>query len=191
MQALLARGTFVNDCNNAGRTPLFVAVSLRFNEVVMLLLDNRANPHAEVHLSLSLAAEMKAEAIVKALEEHGVAFSPFRRPRADNRGGQRLLMSLSGGEAEQMGCTARLDFPQTAPASGPESRGYAPAGFQRGMYLICSRHPATQTLIPCNHKACCRGCIKQFVEEFAPCPIRGLKFYATKQRNKGFPMSPM
>jgi ankyrin repeat protein len=129
MQALLARDTFVKDCNNAGRTPLFVAVSLRFKDIVILLLETSANPHAEVHLSLSLAAEMKAEAIFKALEEHGVAFSPFRRQRADNRGGQRLLMSLSGGEAEQMGCTARLDFPQTAPASGPESRGYPLAEF--------------------------------------------------------------
>jgi hypothetical protein len=39
---------------------------------------------------------------VEALDEHGVALSPFRRQRAVNRRGRHLFNSPSGGEAEQM-----------------------------------------------------------------------------------------
>jgi hypothetical protein len=170
MQPLLAQDAVINDSNNAGRTLLFVAVRSRFNYVFMLLAREMRGPHAEVRSSLSHAAEMKTEA----LKEHGVVLSPFRRPRTDNRQGRHLLMPPSGGEAEQMWCTTRLDFHPPVPGSEPQSRGYTPAEFKRRMCSICNRHRAMQILIPCNHKMGCRGCIKQF----APC-------------HEGFPRSLM
>jgi ankyrin repeat protein len=153
----IKRGVDVNDRNAIGVTPLYVAVALKQKRFVQKLLESyHANPSSEVHPSIKLAKEMEDTEISTLLSDSGASQDQVRAARIDAR--------RSRSRAK----------PRPEPAAKP-----TPPPHKETMCYVCERNKATQKLIPCGHVVCCRGCIKNFIEDHVPCPVCNLSFYAT------------
>ena len=149
--------------NESGQTPLYVAVSLKENNVVKQLLDHNADPSIEVHPSAKLAQDMDDKELTNILNGAGAKTVSTRVARLDARRARN-----SGANSRRRNRMER-SVPQE-PARPPHNEG---------MCYICERNKATQKLIPCDHIVSCRGCIKKFIEDHLPCPVCKLSFYAT------------
>ncbi|OHS93817.1 hypothetical protein TRFO_02336 [Tritrichomonas foetus] len=163
----MKRGNYVNEMNDSGLTPLYVAVSLKRSNVVKNLLDHNADPSHEVHPSFKLAQEMDDKEISSILSGAGAKNVSTRSARLDAR------RTRGTTPTSRMGRRNRNAPQQVVPDDEP------PKSHNEGMCYICERNKVTQKLIPCEHVVSCRGCIKKFIEEHLPCPVCKLSFYAT------------
>jgi ankyrin repeat protein len=161
----IRHGADVNERNDVGVTPLYVAVSLKETPLVSKLLQtHNADPTSEILPSLRLARDMDDPELIDLLAKRGADRANVRTARADAR-------------------KTRLARGTTAPgrrraAAQPEKPAAAPSHVE-GKCFVCERNKATQKLIPCGHVVACRGCIKNFIEQYLPCPVCRLSFYAT------------
>ena len=171
----IQRGADVNELNNDGLSPLYVAISLRLDEIVQILLDNGANQETELHPSIKLAKSMKDKKIIDILTTTAPknVRESIRTSRCEARRNRSALRPLSPPRAATRA--------GTRPSTSLETKERATRGAcNDGMCFVCHRNKATQKLVPCGHVIACRGCIKEFIENQGPCPVCGLKFYATK-----------
>ena len=170
VKEFINRGADVNLLNNNGLSPLYIAISLRYDEIIQILLDNGATSEHELHPSLKLAKSMRDKRIIGILEE-----------KSQN---QTISTRTVRAESRKLRTSQRA----RSPSRNTSGRSSAMSTLERsiknpvkeGICVVCQRNKATQMLVPCGHVSCCRGCIKQFIENQEPCPICGLKFYATK-----------
>jgi hypothetical protein len=160
---LVQRGVDVNDRNDSGITPLYVAVSLKRVKLVKKLLDHKADPKAEIHPSFKLAKEMEHKELLALLGELGAASADIRGTRVAAHK-TRARPGTAGGRRK------RIVHEEVEEEVAKHNEGFC---------YVCERNRASQKLIPCGHVVSCRGCIKRFIEDQPPCPVCNLKFYAT------------
>jgi ankyrin repeat protein len=161
----IRQGADVNERNDVGVTPLYVAVSLKETPIVSKLLHiHNADPLSEILPSLRLAKDMEDAELISLLAKRGADKANLRTARADARKTRLARGTTAPGR-------------RRAPAQ-PEKPAPAPKHVE-GMCFVCERNKITQKLIPCGDVVACRGCIKNFIEQHLPCPVCRLSFYAT------------
>lgn len=184
VKEIINRGADVNEQNYHGRTPLYVAVALRNKCIAKQLLNSGADPLSEVHTSYGLADDMGEKEILGILKAKGAKKDASRQARTVSRQSRlnntSSISMLTGSTEQRIAPVQSLTEQPVEDTDDVPPREYTPNGIRHGMCVICGRNKATQIFIPCGHIGCCWGCIKKFVEDHNPCPICGLKFYATK-----------
>ena len=143
---------------------------VHYDEIIEILLNNGATSEHEIHPSIKLAKNMRDKKIIGILSEktqnQTISTRDVRLQSRKNRTSQRSRSPLKNTSGRNSAMST-LERSIKTPA-------------KEGICVVCQRNKATQMLVPCGHVSCCRGCIKQFIENQEPCPICGLKFYATK-----------
>jgi ankyrin repeat protein len=162
----IQRGADVNDVNGLGRTPLYVAVSLKKTKIVENLIgDFHADPSVEVHPSLRLSQQMGDDGLTTLISNQTAPTANLRTARIDARKARKSRATTAVGGRGRRGQPVEVAEPVR-----PHTEGHC---------YLCERNPATQKLIPCGHIVSCRGCIRNFIEDHPPCPQCHLNFYAT------------
>jgi ankyrin repeat protein len=158
-------GADVNERNDVGVTPLYVAVSLKETPLVSKLLQiHNADPTSEILPSLRLAKEMDDTELIGLLTKRGADKGNLRTARAEARRNRLARGTTAPGRRRAV--------------AQPEKPAAAPKHVE-GTCFVCERNKVTQKLIPCGHVVACRGCIRNFIEQHLPCPVCRLSFYAT------------
>jgi ankyrin repeat protein len=186
---LLSNGADTSVTNDAGETPLFLAIRANDIETATKLLDHNSplnTVNAQGDSPLTVAIGQKRQDFVKLLldrgaEPNGEGRHPLQTARELNLVHIVNILRLAGAkEAVRRPHSSKQQVRRRdGRMEGIVAREELLSLQEEGYCYLCGTTESLIKVLPCGHAVVCPACVELFCDRLHQCPVCKLNFFAT------------